>query len=184
VGGEPPRYLPSPISPLSRPCISPPALSSRKESGCPGVEVDVDAPATEKDRGGRELETDRAGGVAPHSQDLRRLPKLIRPCAILPRRGSMFAQTCPVLGIVHASANVADSSSSHLQFLSQLLNLSVASTPPFLAEVPQGSLSSRLCRDMGLQDDFLQPQHQLLFRDEDELALRAELPQKGLRLRV
>ena len=40
---------------------------------------------------------------------------------------------------------------------------------------------------MELQDDVLQPQHQLLPRDEDavvELALRAELPQKGLRLRV
>ena len=38
---------------------------------------------------------------------------------------------------------------------------------------------------MELQDDVLQSQHHLL-RDEDtvvELALRAELPQKGLRLR-
>jgi len=38
--------------------------SSRKDSGCAGVEVEVDVPTTEKDRGGRELETDRAGGVA------------------------------------------------------------------------------------------------------------------------
>ena len=39
---------------------------------------------------------------------------------------------------------------------------------------------------MELQDDVLQPQHQLLFGDGDtvvELVLRAELPQKGLRLR-
>jgi hypothetical protein len=31
-----------------------------------------------------------------------------------------------------ASANIAESSSRHLQFLGQLLNLSVANTPPFL----------------------------------------------------
>ena len=44
--------------------------SSQKDSGCPGVEVEVGVPATERDKGGRELETaDRAGGV-----DLRRLP--------------------------------------------------------------------------------------------------------------
>jgi len=43
--------------------------SSQKDSGCPGVEVEVDVPATERDKGGRELETDRTGGV-----DLRRLP--------------------------------------------------------------------------------------------------------------
>jgi hypothetical protein len=44
--------------------------SSQKDSGCPGVEVEVGIPATERDKGDRELETaDRAGGV-----DLRRLP--------------------------------------------------------------------------------------------------------------
>ena len=46
-------------------------------------------------------------------------------------------------------------------------------------------LSSQLCWHMELQDDVLQSQHHLL-RDEDtvvELVLRAELPQKGLRLR-
>jgi hypothetical protein len=40
---------------------------------------------------------------------------------------------------------------------------------------------------MELQDDVLQPQHQLLFRDEDtvvELAFGTELPQKGMRLRA
>ena len=39
---------------------------------------------------------------------------------------------------------------------------------------------------MELQNNVLQPQHQLLFEDGDtvvELALRAELRQKGLRLR-
>jgi hypothetical protein len=44
--------------------------SSRKDSGCTGVEVEVDVPATEKDRSGRELETDRAGGVAPKAAAL------------------------------------------------------------------------------------------------------------------
>jgi len=40
--------------------------SSQKDSGCPGVEVEVDVPATERDL---KLEMDRAGGV-----DLQRLP--------------------------------------------------------------------------------------------------------------
>src|SRR5487761_963414 len=38
--------------------------SSQKGSGCPGVEVEVGVPETERDKGGRELETaDRAGRV-------------------------------------------------------------------------------------------------------------------------
>jgi hypothetical protein len=36
---------------------------------------------------------------------------------------------------------------------------------------------------MELQDNVLQPQHQLLLRDEDTVVELAELPQKGLRLR-
>src|SRR5487761_407802 len=44
--------------------------SSQKNSGCPGVEVEVGVPVTERDKGDRQLETaDRAGGV-----DLQRLP--------------------------------------------------------------------------------------------------------------
>jgi hypothetical protein len=54
-----------------------------------------------------------------------------------------------------------------------------------VAEVPQGSClpSSRLCREVELQDDILQPQYQLLFRDE-VVELASRTPAKGLRLRV
>ncbi|KAN0072220.1 hypothetical protein V8E54_009949, partial [Elaphomyces granulatus] len=53
--------------------------SSQKDSGCPGVEVEVGIPATERDKGDRELET--------------------ADCAVLSRRGFMFAQwkPCPDL---------------------------------------------------------------------------------------
>jgi hypothetical protein len=34
-------------------------VSGQKGSGCPGVEVEVDVPATEREKGGGELETDR-----------------------------------------------------------------------------------------------------------------------------
>ena len=108
----------------------------------------------------------------------------------------MFTQWKPVLTFLRPclSVNIGESSSRHLQFLGQLLNdlslnLSVASTPPFLFRGQTGvtslPLPCRFCRHMELQDDVLQPQHQLLFGDGDtvvELALRAELPQKGLRL--
>jgi hypothetical protein len=62
--------------------------SSQMGSGCPSVEVEVDVPATEKCRGGRELET----GQAAEWLSLRISEGfLIRPC-ILSRRGSMYAQ--------------------------------------------------------------------------------------------
>ena len=64
AGGEPPRYIPSPsFQILQKPMIVHLA-SSQKDSSCPDVEAEVDVPATEKDRGGRELEADRAGRVA------------------------------------------------------------------------------------------------------------------------
>ncbi|KAN0087057.1 hypothetical protein V8E54_000745 [Elaphomyces granulatus] len=49
--------------------------SSQKDSGCPSVEVEVGIPATERDKGDRELET--------------------ADCAVLSRRGFMFAQWKP-----------------------------------------------------------------------------------------
>ncbi|KAN0069016.1 hypothetical protein V8E54_012645 [Elaphomyces granulatus] len=67
AGGEPPRYIPYPSFHKSTIVH---IASSQKDSGCPGVEVEVGVPATERDKGDRKLETtDRAGGV-----DLRRLP--------------------------------------------------------------------------------------------------------------
>jgi len=42
-------------------------VGSQKDGGCPGVEIEVDVPRTEKDSGGRELEMNRASGVAPPS---------------------------------------------------------------------------------------------------------------------
>ncbi|KAN0087255.1 hypothetical protein V8E54_000943 [Elaphomyces granulatus] len=125
--------------------------SSQKDSGCPGVEVEVGVPATERDKGDRELETaDRAGGV-----DLRRLPyqnvygveKRFHVCTM----ETLSWPSSPALSISHSSS-VAKQESSLSSFVSTL-------------EL----------------HDVLQPQHQLLFGDGDtvvELALRAELPQK------
>jgi len=102
------------------------------DSGCPGDEAEVDIPAIEKDRGGKELDGSgwQNGSSLKISEGF-----LIRLCAVLSRRGSMFVQwkSCPGLPPRPcASANIAESSSRHLQFLGQLLNLSVANTPPFL----------------------------------------------------
>jgi len=54
-----------------------PIASSQKDSGCPGVEIEVDVPTTEKDRGGRELEMNRAGGVAPPSHNGNPVPTFL-----------------------------------------------------------------------------------------------------------
>jgi len=63
--------------------------SSQKDSGCPGVEVEVDVPATERDL--RAVESWRWIGLAEWiSRGF-----LIRPYAVLSRRGSMFAQWKP-----------------------------------------------------------------------------------------
>ena len=66
AGGEPPRHIPSQYPHKS---MIVHIARSQKDSDCPGVEVEVVVPTTEKDRsgrigvGGRELETDRAGRV-------------------------------------------------------------------------------------------------------------------------
>jgi len=66
AGGEPPRYIPShtPSFQVLHKSTIVHIASSQKDSGCPGVEVEVGVPETERDKGGRELETaDRAGRV-------------------------------------------------------------------------------------------------------------------------
>jgi hypothetical protein len=102
---------------------------------------------------------------------------------MLSRRGSMFAQWKPCPDLLPRPCLSAESSSRHLQFPS------VATTSPFLFRGRTGVTPLLFRVDFvgmwELQDDGLQPQHQLLFGDGDtvvELVLKpyGRTPAKGL----